>query len=149
MKNQPLKLGEKTAQYPYGYGFCQCGCGEKTPESSTGVYPMYLSRKNRPANTTDHEMVKLYEQEQRNTLGKMRTITHEVELVAKMVKSLWNSSPPDKQLALEKLIGILDALNSLRYQQRELIKKPDGFKHRTGPESQSTPADKRSSPSDR
>ena len=83
MKNQPLKLGEKTAQYPYGYGFCQCGCGEKTSESSTGVYPMYLSRKNRPANSTDHEMVKLYEQEQRNTLGKMRTITREVELVAK------------------------------------------------------------------
>ena len=69
-------------------------------------------------------MVKLNEQEQRNTLGKMGTITHEVELVAKIVKSHSSISDPDKQLALEKLIGILDALNSLRYQQRELVKSP-------------------------
>ena len=126
-KSQPLRVGEKTVQYPYGYGFCQCGCGEKTPESPTGVYPMYLSRKNRPANTTDHDMVKLYEQEQRNTLGKMKTISHEVELVAKMVKGLSHSSDHDKQLALEKLVGVLDALNSLRNEQRELIRKPDDF----------------------
>ena len=84
---------------------------------------MYLSKKNRTADIAAHALVKLYEEEQQNTLSKMGRISHEVEQVTRMVKVLWNSS--DKQLALEKLTGVLDALNSLRYNQRELIKKAD------------------------
>ena len=91
---------------------------------------MYLSRKNRPADITNHEMVKLYEQEHRNTLAKMGTITHEVEQVAKILKTVSNSSANEKQLALEKLVRILDALNTLRYEQRDLLRKPDDSKTR-------------------
>ena len=86
---------------------------------------MYLSRKNRATDFSDHAMLKRYEEEQRNTVSKMGNITHEVELVAKMVRSLWNTSANDKRVALEKLVGILDALNSLRYRQRELLKNPE------------------------
>lgn len=45
-----------------------------------------------------------------------------------MVKVLWSDS--DKQLALEKLIEILDVVNSLRYQQ--LSRKPPRSKQRYG-----------------
>ena len=85
---------------------------------------MYLSKKNRPTDFADHTLLKLYQQEHRTTLSKVGTITHDVEQVAKMVKAFWNSTADDKRLALEKLIGVLDALNTLRYEQRDLLRRP-------------------------
>ena len=105
-----------------------------TPKSASGDHPMYLSRKTREAaahasveraDIADDALAEVYEHEYREKLDKMGTITHEVEQVTKMVKALRSSSNTEKQLTLEKLIGILDALNSLRYNQRELIKKSD------------------------
>jgi len=91
---------------------------------------MYLSKKDRSAESTSHALAQRYEQEHRNTLSKVRNITHEVELVARMVKVSWNTNADDKQLALEKLVGILDTLNSLRHQQREVLKRPEDTKQR-------------------
>ena len=42
MSNGEPPFGQKTRLYPFRYGYCQCGCNQRTQQTGSGIYPMYL-----------------------------------------------------------------------------------------------------------
>ena len=82
---------------------------------------MYLSKPASPSKSaTDSVLREICDMklQQESTLLNIKTITDDVEGVAKFVKDFWNSTNREKQIALDRLTRILRELKSLNNASR-------------------------------